>query len=88
MKQHRPNRKRHRLNPEDIRQLCHEVFPVGDGALPEKAIGWTDLRGRWKRLEVEYPNGWTLSFRFDDSGVVQDVTTRLKFTVRKPANTA
>lgn len=84
MKQHRPNRRRHTLNPEDIRQLCHEVFPVGDGERPVKATGWTDLRGRWKRIEVEYPNGWLLSFGFDDGGKVKDVSSRLKFTLRKP----
>lgn len=83
MKQHRPNRKRHILNPEDIRELCHEAMPVGEDARPVKAIGWTDQRGRWTRLEAEYPNGWVLSVSLGEDGRARNVTSRLNITVGK-----
>lgn len=78
MKQHRPNRKRRKLKPADVRQLCHEVLPVGDGEMPVKVTGWTDLRGRWTRMEAVYPNGWLLSFGFDDDGGVINVSARVR----------
>ncbi len=84
-KQHQPNRKRRVLNPADVREACHEIMPIGDGAMPDKAVGWTDLRGRWTRMEVTYPNGWVLSVGFDRNQKVRDVTSRLKVIVRKPA---
>lgn len=79
MKQHVPNRKRHVLKPATVRQLCHEESPIGGGDEPVRAIGWTDLRGRWTRVEVDYPNGWKLSLSFDKAGAIQGIRARAKF---------
>lgn len=84
MKQHRPTRKRQVLNPAAVRKLCHEVLPIGAGALPVKAVGWTDLHGRWTRMQATYPNGWVLSFSFGDGGSVTNVSSRLSMVFGKP----
>lgn len=81
MKQHRPSHKRHTLKPADVRDLCHEAMPVGDGETPLRATGWTDTRGRWTRVQVEYPNGWALSVRFRRDGTVDCDARKLVATI-------
>ena len=84
-RQHQPNRKRRVLDPAEVRQLFHEASPLGEGEMPEQAIGWLDLKNRWRRIEATYPNGWIVSLVWNDAGEAATVSARKKFSFRVTA---
>lgn len=76
MKQHVPQSRRHVLKPADLRELLHEVLPIGAGEMPERVIGWT-CRKVWTRIEAHYPNGAVLNVYFTKDGKVSSAKGRM-----------
>lgn len=61
--------RRKNLDRMEVKDLLHQVAPVGGGAVPDAVVGY--LRGNaFTRVRADYPNGWGLTLYFGKSGKI------------------
>lgn len=55
-----------------------ELMPVGEGAAPIAVRGWPARYGLWKKIVVDYPNGWAVRINFDRHGCISSTSASIR----------
>tara|TARA_B100000678_G_scaffold280614_1_gene277496 strand:- start:3113 stop:3307 length:195 start_codon:yes stop_codon:yes gene_type:complete len=53
-------------------------MPIGGDDVPDQVHGWRDGRGRLRRVQADYPNGWRLRFSLTSQRVPFRVSASLR----------
>jgi len=56
-----------------------ELMPVSGQPRPTSLRGWPRPNGYWRKIVVEYPNGWVLTINFNQRGQASSSHARFKF---------
>ncbi|RIA44057.1 hypothetical protein DFR49_2293 [Hephaestia caeni] len=78
-----PSLRRAALDPVELAEVLHDVFPVAGGAAPESVIGWFDAADRPRRVRADYANGWRVEMRLNAKGSLTSRCASSRMTVGK-----